>query len=193
MTEILKDSVQSESIWTINPPANAGDVGSIPGSGRSPGEGNGNPLQYLCLESSMDKEPDRQHSTGSWSRMWLTEHVAWNFKFLLLGLDSPSQCSPLVWESSIEQGKLSPGSFLSVPTDMDKVRWNTDVKRLVLQRVCRWSRTRAMTGRRDPRTKAALPAPIIKQTEECFTFSSLYEFSQRHLRVWQLLLLDFLL
>ena len=29
-----------------NPPANAGDVGSIPGSGRSPGEGNGNPLQY---------------------------------------------------------------------------------------------------------------------------------------------------
>ena len=124
---------------------------------------------------------------------WVTEHVAWNLKFLLLGLDSPSQCSPLVWESSIEQGKLSPGSFLSVPTDMDKVRWNTDVKRFVLQRVCRWSRTRAMTGGRDPRTKAALPAPIIKQTEECFTFSSLYEFSQRHLRVWQLLLLDFLL
>ena len=34
-----------------NPPANAGDVGSIPGSGRSPGEGNGNPLQYSCLEN----------------------------------------------------------------------------------------------------------------------------------------------
>ena len=30
-----------------NPPANAGDIGSIPGSGRSPGEGNGNPLQYF--------------------------------------------------------------------------------------------------------------------------------------------------
>ena len=33
-----------------NPLANAGDTGSIPGSGRSPGEGNGNPLQYSCLE-----------------------------------------------------------------------------------------------------------------------------------------------
>ena len=31
---------------------NAGDLGSIPGSGRSPGEGNGNPLQYSCLEKS---------------------------------------------------------------------------------------------------------------------------------------------
>ena len=33
---------------------NAGDPGSIPGLGRSPGEGNGNPLQYSCLENSMD-------------------------------------------------------------------------------------------------------------------------------------------
>ena len=33
---------------------NAGDPGSIPGSGRSPGEGNGNPLQYCCLENPMD-------------------------------------------------------------------------------------------------------------------------------------------
>ena len=34
---------------------NAGDPGSIPGSGRSPGEGNGNPLQYSCLENPMDR------------------------------------------------------------------------------------------------------------------------------------------
>ena len=33
---------------------NAGDLGSIPGSGRSSGEGNGNPLQYSCLENPMD-------------------------------------------------------------------------------------------------------------------------------------------
>ena len=33
---------------------NAGDLGSIPGSGRSPGEGNGNPLQYAYLENPMD-------------------------------------------------------------------------------------------------------------------------------------------
>ena len=41
-----------------NPPANAGDaedVGSIPGSGISSGGGNGNPLQYFCLENSMDR------------------------------------------------------------------------------------------------------------------------------------------
>ena len=40
------------------PPANAGDVrdmGSIPGSGRSPGKGNGNTLQYSCLENPMDR------------------------------------------------------------------------------------------------------------------------------------------
>ena len=38
-----------------NPRANAGDTVSIPGSGRSPGGGNGNPLQYSCLENSMDR------------------------------------------------------------------------------------------------------------------------------------------
>ena len=38
-----------------NPPANEGDLGSIPGLGRSPGEGNGNPLQDSCLESPMDR------------------------------------------------------------------------------------------------------------------------------------------
>ena len=39
-----------------NPPANAGDMGFIPGSGRSPGGGHGNPLQYSCLENPMDGE-----------------------------------------------------------------------------------------------------------------------------------------
>ena len=42
---------------------NAGDLGSIPGSGRSPGERNGNPLQYFCLENSMDR--------GAW---WAAVH-----------------------------------------------------------------------------------------------------------------------
>ena len=39
-----------------NLPSNAGNMGSIPESGRSPGEGNDNPLQYTCLENSMDRE-----------------------------------------------------------------------------------------------------------------------------------------
>ena len=57
----------------------AGDLGSIPGSGRSPGEGNGNPLEYFCLENSMDG--------GAW---WATVHgvaKSWtrlsDFTFLL--------------------------------------------------------------------------------------------------------------
>ena len=38
-----------------NPPTNAGDVDSISGSGRSPGRGHGNPLQYSCLENPMER------------------------------------------------------------------------------------------------------------------------------------------
>ena len=46
-----------------NPPANAGDIGSMPGLGRSSKEGNGYPLQYSCLENSMDR--------GAW---WVIAH-----------------------------------------------------------------------------------------------------------------------
>ena len=68
---LFKNKVSLEKIWGFpggsvvknplpmhrvkNLPANAGDVGSIPGSGRSPGEGNGNPLQYSCLGNPMDR------------------------------------------------------------------------------------------------------------------------------------------
>ena len=47
------------------PPANAGDSGLIPESGRSPGGGNGNPLQCSCLGNPMDEEPGRLQSMGS--------------------------------------------------------------------------------------------------------------------------------
>ena len=59
---------------------NAGDLGSIPGSGRSPGEGNGNPLQYPCLENPLDR--------GAWwatvygvtkSRTWLSDWTELNW------------------------------------------------------------------------------------------------------------------
>ena len=46
-----------------NPPADTGDTSSIPGSGRSPGVGNGNPLQYSCLGNPVDR--------GTW---WATVH-----------------------------------------------------------------------------------------------------------------------
>ena len=49
-----------------NLPSNARDMGSIPGLGRSPGEGNGNPLQYYCLGNLMDREETgRLQSMGS--------------------------------------------------------------------------------------------------------------------------------
>ena len=46
-----------DTVATCTPrtPANAGDTGSIPGSGRSPGEENGNPLHYSCLGNPMDR------------------------------------------------------------------------------------------------------------------------------------------
>ena len=46
-----------------DPPASSGDAGSVPGSGRSPGVGNGNPLQYSCLGNPMDR--------GAW---WAIAH-----------------------------------------------------------------------------------------------------------------------
>ena len=51
---------------------NTRDVGSIPGLGRSPGEGNGNPLQYSCLENHMDR--------GAW---WATVHGGVNTLYFL--------------------------------------------------------------------------------------------------------------
>ena len=47
---------------------NAGDLGSIPGSGRSPGVGDGNPLQYSCMENSMDR--------GAWQVIY----SPWSYK-----------------------------------------------------------------------------------------------------------------
>ena len=47
-----------------NPPANAGEASLIPGSGRSPGEGHGNPLQDSCLENPMDGGAGGPQSTG---------------------------------------------------------------------------------------------------------------------------------
>ena len=54
-----------ESAW------NSGEPGSMPSLGRSPGEGNGNPLQYSCLEKSMDRE--------SPEIMWIPgSHMSWH-------------------------------------------------------------------------------------------------------------------
>ena len=58
-----------------NPSANVGDIsdaGLIPGLGRFPGEGNGNPLQYSCLENAMDR--------GAWRQSDRTEQLTLHFQ-----------------------------------------------------------------------------------------------------------------
>ena len=70
------------AIVVKNPPGNTGDLrdtGSIPGSGRYPGGGNGNPLQYSCLENSMDREAwwaTVHRVAQSWTRLkWVRTHT----------------------------------------------------------------------------------------------------------------------
>ena len=65
-----------------NLPANAGDMGSISGLGRSPGKGNGNPLKYSFLENPMDRgawratvqelDTTEQLNSKDWKRVWWT-------------------------------------------------------------------------------------------------------------------------
>ena len=53
-----------DSLNAKKPTCNAGDPGSVPGSGRSPGEGHGNPLQYSCLEYYLDRGAWRATVSG---------------------------------------------------------------------------------------------------------------------------------
>ena len=59
----LSSSKQHVALVVKTLPANAEDTGSVPGSGRCPGEGNGNPFQYSCLKNFTDR--------GAW---WTTVH-----------------------------------------------------------------------------------------------------------------------
>ena len=62
----LKAGVKTSQVVPVikNPPDNVGDVGWIPGSGRSPGGGHNNPLQYFCLENPVDRGVGRPRSIG---------------------------------------------------------------------------------------------------------------------------------
>ena len=79
-----------------NSPANAGDsgeVGLIPGCGRSPREGNGNPLQYSCLENPMDREAWQATVHGGHKESDTTERLSLSHSQL------PSKCCWAVWNS----------------------------------------------------------------------------------------------
>ena len=97
-----------------NPSANAGEVrdaDSIPGSGRSPGEGNGNPLQYCCLENPMDGGAWWAIVHGvvkSWTRL---SDFAFTFHFNALEKEMATHSSVLAWRIP---GTGEPGGLLSM-------------------------------------------------------------------------------
>ena len=64
-----------------NLPANAGDVGSILGLGRSPGGGNGNPLQYSCLENYVDRRAWWAMVHGGHKELDMTEELNSNHSY----------------------------------------------------------------------------------------------------------------
>ena len=94
-----------------NPPASAGDirdVGSIPGSGRSPGEGNGDPLQDSCLEDALGRGAWRATVHGVGSSQTST---AWRWTCRCMhGLDCPAAC----------------GVFLDQGWDLRPLHWQVD-------------------------------------------------------------------
>ena len=76
---------------------NAGDLGLIPGLGRSPGDGNGNPLQYSCLENSVDRGAWQAtvHAVAkSWTQL---SKFTFNFYFHALEKEMATHSSVLAW------------------------------------------------------------------------------------------------
>ena len=93
---MLTDGASHVALVVRNAPTNAGDIrgeGSIPGLGRSPGEGNDNPLQYSCLENSMDR--------GAWRVVVLGVAKSWTRLSDFTSLD-PEVCSSLL---NVGEGK----------------------------------------------------------------------------------------
>ena len=80
-----------------NPPANAGDVGSIPGSGRSPGEGNGNPFQCSCLKNPMDRGALQATVHGIAKSQTPLSDFTFTFHFHSLEKEMATHSSVLAW------------------------------------------------------------------------------------------------
>ena len=77
--------------------SSAGDLGSIPVSGRSPGEGNGSPLQYSCLENSMDSRAWWAIVHGVAKSQTRLSDFTFTFHFHALEKDMATHSSVLAW------------------------------------------------------------------------------------------------
>ena len=91
-----------------NLPANVGDVGSIPGSGRSPGRGNVNPLQYSCLGNPTKEEPGELQSTALKKSQTQLSDFTFTFHFHALEKEMAIHSSVLAWKipRTEEPGRL---------------------------------------------------------------------------------------
>ena len=112
---------------------------SIPGSGRPPGEGNGNPLQCSCLENPMDRgawQATVHGVTKSWTRLqWLITRVWANFlKCFLFSSEFLLFSSPPVSPHSVSEHKRFQEHFRSViaPYRPYSVSWSSDLCRISL-------------------------------------------------------------
>ena len=85
-----------------NSPANSGDPGSIPGSGRCPGEENGYPLQSCCLENLIDRGAwwAIVHGVTRVGHDWATEYAWWLYRMSLAIIESNMVINTKVWRPS---------------------------------------------------------------------------------------------
>ena len=90
---------------------NERDPGSIPGLGRSPGEGNGNPLQYSCLENPMDSGARWSAVHGVTMSWALLSDFTFTFHFLALEKEMATHSSVLAWTIP---GMGEPGGLTSM-------------------------------------------------------------------------------
>ena len=90
---------------------NVGDLGSIPGSGRFPGEGNGNPLQYSCLENSMDGGAWWATVNGVAKSQTQLSNFTFTFHFHALEKEMATHSNVLAWRIP---GAGEPGRLLSM-------------------------------------------------------------------------------
>ena len=95
----------------VNLPASSGDMSSIPGSGTSPGEGNGNLLQYPCLENPMDRGAWKAVVYGVADGQTRLSDFTFTFHFPALEKEMATHSTVLAWRIP---GMVEPGGLPSL-------------------------------------------------------------------------------